>query len=85
MTQTTYTSIEIIFDRDHGTDNHGWFSRTRDTDGQEQDENIETAWALDPNVAESTITNWAMEYYADPDGMNDARLQDLSKAITVRR
>jgi hypothetical protein len=30
-------SIEIIFDRDHGKENEGWYARAKGTDGQERD------------------------------------------------
>ena len=34
---TKVKSIEIIFDRDHGKQNEGWYARATQTDGQERD------------------------------------------------
>ncbi len=81
----TYTSIEIIYDRDHGTQNEGWYVRDCAVGEQETDTQISEDWYDDPDVPESTILSWAMTFYADPDGMTDAELQDLRDVITVKR
>jgi hypothetical protein len=81
----TYDSIEIIFDRDHGRDNEGWYARTTQSDGTVEDNQISEKWAGDPNVAESTIRTWAVVYYSDPDGMTDNELQDLRDTIVIKR
>ena len=44
MTQTTKTSvtkIEIIWDRDHGIQNEGWYCRISLSDGQERDQSLD--------------------------------------------
>ena len=33
----TATKIEVIYDRDHGLDNYGWYVRFRAADGEEID------------------------------------------------
>ncbi len=59
--------IEIIFDREHGRRNRGWFARTTDAQGQEEDCQLDTLWSKDARVPESTIRAWAATYY-DVDG-----------------
>lgn len=80
-----FKTIEIIFDRDHGTDNRGWYARTTDMDGQECDDRITEDWGENPNEPEWEIRLWAMQYYAHPDGMNDEELAELRSMIAVRR
>lgn len=82
---TTYTSIEIIFDRDNGSRNEGWYARTTAADGATEDEALSTDWAEDEAIDEPTIRAWAMAYYCDEDGMNDAELQQLRESISIKR
>jgi hypothetical protein len=35
------TKIEVIWDDDHGVENLGWYTRTRYSDGQEEDQPID--------------------------------------------
>lgn len=84
MTQT-YSKIEIIFDRDHGTENYGWYARSTYAEGQQEDTRIDESWGEDADVPEADVRTWAMRYFADPDGLTDAELQDLRDMIEVRR
>lgn len=83
--QTTIIKIEVIYDRDHGSANRGWYARDTRADGTEEDTQISEPWAEDEHVPESAIRNWAMGFYADPDGMTDAQLQDLRDMIHIKR
>ena len=57
------TKIEIIFDRDHGRENYGWYVRETDENGQEKDQPVcSEKWYNNPRVAESTIRAWAKTY-----------------------
>ena len=82
---STAEKIEIIFDRDHGRENYGWFAREKYADGNEDQTSVPEDWAEDADVPESTIRAWAMKYYCDPDGMTDDQLQELREAITIHR
>jgi len=81
----TYTKLEIIFDRDHGKQNYGWYARERQEDGSQCDTALMTTWDQDPDVPDSTLIAWAMEFYCDSDGMTDAELADLRAIITITR
>jgi hypothetical protein len=78
-------AIEIIYDRDHGKSNEGWYSRVQYSDGQEEDDSIIEDWSSNANASESTIRAWALEYFANPDGMTDDELAALRSIIEVRR
>jgi hypothetical protein len=39
--ENTITKIEIIWDRDHGTQNEGWYWRATREDGQERDQPLD--------------------------------------------
>ncbi len=79
----TYSKIEIIFDRDHGTENYGWYARSTDADGQQEDTRIAESWGEDAAASESDIREWAMQYFCDQDGLTDAQLADLRDMIEV--
>jgi hypothetical protein len=77
--------IEIIFDRTHGTRNYGWYARETDADGHQEETQIPEDWSEDASVSDGVILAWATTYFADPDGMTDAELQDLRRRIEVKR
>ncbi len=80
-----WSRIEVIFDYDHGTINHGWYIRDqRAGDGQETDVFINAPWAKDADTPDHVIRDWAVGYYATPDTTNEER-QQLHDIVKVKR
>lgn len=79
-----YTKIEIIFDRDHRTREEGWYMRTTDTDGQQEDQPVGEDWWEDALVSDAIIRAWALKYFRPADA-TDEELEELEQMIEIKR
>ena len=81
----TLTSVQVIWDRDHGTANEGWHLRTRYADGSEEDERVDALDNLPRYTDDARLGQIAVEYLMPPDGLSSHDLTVLQRMIEVRR
>ena len=84
MTQTqNYSSIQVIWDHDHGTANEGWYLRTRDQEGREEDAVIDGLNDLAHDASDMDLRDAAIDFLFD--SITDDESAALHCGIDVRR
>ncbi len=79
------TAVQVIWDRDHGSKNEGWYVRSRYADGHEEDDIVGALEGVPCDANEDEIHSIALLFLLPPDGVSDAEYDALRDMIEVRR
>lgn len=79
------TGVQVIWDKDHGTTNEGWYVRSCYAGGYTEDDVVDDIQDLPRETDDALLISAAFSWIFPPDGLNDQEMSDLREAIEVRR
>lgn len=81
----TLTSAAVIWDRDHGTRNEGWYLQLTYTDGRIEDDANSPVADLDADETDAELRSAVKLWLMPPDGLSPDEMDALESMIQVRR